>query len=261
EQKNGMYAINFEINQDGELVQEGTAFISPDGKQLFLSAPLDLTEALPEPTTQTQEYAKNDKPVIDLFIMSHCPYGTQEEKAILPVINKLGDKVDFNVRFVYYAMHGETEIKEELNQYCIQKEQNNKYLNYLSCFLDAGNGTACLIEAEINTQELENCVAQADEDFAVTANFEDESSWLSGTYPLVNLDVELNEAYGVGGSPTLVINGITVNAQRNPASIMDAVCNSFTEAPSECSEEVSTETPTAGFGYSGTASTDSGSCS
>ncbi|MFH1779910.1 MAG: hypothetical protein ABH803_02065, partial [Candidatus Micrarchaeota archaeon] len=47
EQKNGMYAINFEINQDGELVQEGTAFISPDGKQLFLSAPLDLTEALP----------------------------------------------------------------------------------------------------------------------------------------------------------------------------------------------------------------------
>ncbi|MEM2131153.1 MAG: GILT family protein, partial [Candidatus Woesearchaeota archaeon] len=71
---------------------------------------------------------KKDKPEVQLFVMSHCPFGTQMEKGILPVVELLGNKIDFKVRFVYYAMHGEVEVKEQLRQYCIQKEQQDKYL-------------------------------------------------------------------------------------------------------------------------------------
>ncbi|MBU3941884.1 MAG: hypothetical protein KKF74_03150, partial [Nanoarchaeota archaeon] len=47
---------------------------------------------------------KKDKPEVELFVMSHCPYGTQIEKGMLPVARLLGDKIDFNIRFCSYAM-------------------------------------------------------------------------------------------------------------------------------------------------------------
>jgi hypothetical protein len=67
--------------------------------------------------------------------MSYCPFGTQAEKGILPVVNLLKDKIDFKVKFVNYAMHGKKEIDENNLQYCIQKEEPNKYNSYLTCFL------------------------------------------------------------------------------------------------------------------------------
>ncbi|MFH0922846.1 MAG: hypothetical protein V1811_02190, partial [Candidatus Micrarchaeota archaeon] len=41
--ENGMYTIGFNLNANGSVLQSGKVFISPDGKQLFLSSPLDLT--------------------------------------------------------------------------------------------------------------------------------------------------------------------------------------------------------------------------
>ena len=38
----------------------------------------------------------------------------------------LKDKIDFELKFVYYAMHGEEEIDEQLRQHCIETEQNGK---------------------------------------------------------------------------------------------------------------------------------------
>jgi len=67
-------------------------------------------------------YAEN-LPRVELFVMSHCPYGLQVEKAILPAVKLLGDRIKFNVRFCNYAMHGKAEIDEELLQYCIQKNR------------------------------------------------------------------------------------------------------------------------------------------
>jgi hypothetical protein len=34
-------------------------------------------------------------------------------------------------------MHDKKEIDENNKQYCIQKEQNDKYSDYLKCFLEA----------------------------------------------------------------------------------------------------------------------------
>ena len=37
---------------------------------------------------------------LEFFIMSKCPYGVQVEKAIAPVLAKLGDNVDFHLAYI-----------------------------------------------------------------------------------------------------------------------------------------------------------------
>jgi len=257
-EEEGLYSVLIRIQG-----QDVPVFVTKDGKNLIPQlVPLETSlesDSASQPSTPTNQQApsnipKADKPVVELFVMSHCPYGTQIEKGMLPVATLLGDKIDFNIKFVYYAMHGETEVYEELNQYCIEEEQNDKYLNYLTCFLEDGNTQRCLDAVGIDQSKLSACTASADKEFSVTANFQDQSSWLSGQFPLIDFHKTDNERYNVGGSPTLVINGAQVQSQRDSNSLLAAICSSFNNSPEECATEFAPGTPSTGFGY-GTAQT------
>ncbi|MGD9129220.1 MAG: thioredoxin domain-containing protein [Candidatus Woesebacteria bacterium] len=234
---------------------EFEAFMTKDGSKIFQSVvEIDAEKARQAQVAAAQdrektlsEIKKNDKPKVELFVMSHCPYGTQMEKGILPVVEKLGDKIDFELKFVDYAMHGETEVKEQTAQYCIQKEMRNQFFPYLSCFLKTGESELCLSEAGINQNQLQNCVAQADQQFKITKNLEDKSSY-RGNFPLFNIHKEENEKYKVAGSPTLVINGDKISTGRDSASLLKTICAGFNEQPAECQAELSTDTPAPGFG-------------
>ncbi len=202
---------------------------------------------------------KKEKPEVELFVMSHCPFGTQIEKGILPVARLLGDKIDFKVRFCSYAMHGKKELDEQTLQHCIQKEYNNKYLDYLACFLKDENTDDCLKEVKLSGK-LDSCIEQTDNEFKITEKFNDKSTWSGGRFPLFDVDKELNEKYGVRGSPNLVINGVTASVRRDPASLLSAICTGFKDKPAECNEKLSSDKPSPGFGFSTTSSTSSGSC-
>jgi len=230
--------------------QEIPVFVTTDGKYL-ITEPISLDATFSDSGQQQDpvEVPRSDKPVVEAFVMSHCPYGTMIEKGLIPVVELLGDKIDFELKFVYYAMHGETEVNEQTNQYCIQKEQNDKFLDYLICFLEEGDGESCLTEVGIDMIKLDSCVASADTEFSISANLADESSYLSGRFPLYDVHKAENTKYGVGGSPTLVINGQTVSSGRDAASLLSAVCAAFNEAPAECSEQLSSQQPSAGFGF------------
>lgn len=258
-----LYKINLEV---GNLKFE--SYVTKDGKLLFPQG-VDMTEEIEEAetpattgaaTTDCSNTPTSEKPEVQAFVMSHCPYGTQIEKGLLPVLKLLKNKVDFKIRFVYYAMHGETEVKEELTQYCIQKEQNDKLLTYLECFLEDGKSAACLTKAKIDTKKLEACQESADKQFGITENLNDNSKWLNGRFPLFNVDKALNDEYGVGGSPTLVINDQTARSGRDPASLLSAICCAFDEKPAECEEVLSTATPSPGFGSGTTTSGSTGGC-
>ncbi|MCX6707902.1 MAG: hypothetical protein NT001_07275 [Candidatus Woesearchaeota archaeon] len=224
--ENGLYKLKLDVG--GKAYD---SYVTKDGKLLFPQA-IDMSvdlNAAAQPAANANAAApaanvpKTDKPAVELFVMSYCPYGTQAEKGMLPAVRALGSKVDFKVRFVYYSMHGQKEITENLNQYCIQKEQADKFNSYLACFLNASDGTACLAAAKIDTAKLSACTAAADTQFAVTANFNDKSKWLSGNYPLFSVDSALNTKYSVGGSPTLIINGVESSAGRDSASYLKAM--------------------------------------
>jgi len=234
--------------------QEVNSYVTKDG-ELFFPQGIKTTESLltdgasqPEPVA---EVVKSNKPVVELFVMSHCPYGTQAEKGILPVVNLFGDKIDFDLKFVYYAMHGRTEVDEEMRQVCIKDEQSNLYYDYLACFLEDGDFDRCLTKVGVDIAKVNTCVGQLDAQYRIIENYNDKSTWLSGTYPLFDVHKADNERYGVGGSPTLVINGEQVSSARSPAAYLATICAAFNEAPEECtnSEGVSTETYSPGFGY------------
>lgn len=200
-------------------------------------------------------------PRVELFVMSYCPYGTQVEKAILPVVRLLGDKIRFNVRFCSYAMHGIDEVDEELTQYCIQKEENSKYVDYLACFLHDGDSEFCLKNESINQELLKTCRAEADTAYNVSRNYNDTSGWFLQRYPKINIDKGLNDLYGVKASPTLVVNHIVVQKyERTAPGLLSAVCAGFKEQPKECGKSLPPQTPSQGFGYTYTDGSSMGSC-
>jgi hypothetical protein len=251
----GVYKVTVDLN--GE---ETAVYVSPDGAMIFPMA-INKTEVAeqkaqqPEDTTvQQAEMTKSSKPVVELFVMSHCPYGTQIEKGMIPVVELLGDKIDFTVKFVNYAMHGQTEINEELNQYCIQKEFNSKYLDYLKCFLSEGKTADCITSVGLDQTKLDTCIAATDKTYNVTNMFNDKSTWSNGQFPRFMVYNAENVKYGVQGSPTLVVNGAQAQAGRDSASLLSAVCNAFDTAPSECQQTLSSASPSPGFGYEASAS-------
>lgn len=199
---------------------------------------------------------KSDKPNIELFVMSYCPFGTQMEKGLLPVLELLGDKIDFTLNFNDYAMHEKKELDENLVQYCVQKEQPEKLTAYLSCFLEAGDRAGCLA-ANTNESKIQNCVSATDKEFKVTENYNNKVDW-KGNFPGFNVQKAANDKYNVGGSPTLVINEGTVSSARDSASLLRTVCAAFNNAPEECNTQLNSQSPTPGFGFdfSGNSTTD-----
>ena len=247
----GLYKMKIDIGSESPV----ESYVTKDGT-LFFPQAINIDQgALAAPTANNEASTpaatvsvKNDKPIVELFIMSYCPYGTQIEKGILPVIETLGDKIDYTLKFVDYAMHDKKELDENLVQYCIQKEQPEKLSDYLTCFLDEGDSGGCLDTNSINTKKLNNCVSDTDKEFKVTANYNSKTGW-QGSYPGFNVDKADNDKYGVGGSPTLVINGSQVSSKRDSASLLTVICSGFNEAPAECNAQLNSQSPTPGFGF------------
>ncbi len=250
----GLYKLSVDITSD---VVE--SYMTKDGKLFFpqalnvaeVTAAKNGTAATDTPGAAAAPSAtvtkKSDKPVIELFVMSYCPYGTQIEKGMLPVVEALGNKIDFQLKFCSYAMHGEKELRENLLQYCIQKDQNAKFNSYLKCFLENSDSASCLTSTGINTSAANTCVTKTDTQFKVMANFTNKVGY-QGSYPGFDVEKADNTKYSVGGSPTLIINGEDIQSGRDSASLLKTICSAFNNPPKECSTVLSSASPSAGFG-------------
>ena len=211
-------------------------FATKDG-EYFVQGAVPITGNLitdtPTQTQQPQDVVKSDKPKVELFVMTHCPYGTQAEKGYLPVIELLGDKIDSSVKFVHYFLHDPEETETPI-QICIREEQEAKFNDYLACFLEDGDSDRCLTKTGIDQTKLDSCIETKYDN-------------------LYETDSALSEGYGVRGSPTLVINGQIVQSGRSPAAYLDTICSAFNTAPGECDEVLNADSPSPGFGYTASA--------
>lgn len=243
----GANAEIVEVNDDGQFYevilevqgQELPVYVTKDG-EYFTSNLVPLDAELPETPTEpeTTGVPKSDKPVAELFVMTHCPFGTQAEKGFIPAIVALGDAIDAKIRFVHYYMHtNDQEEVETPREVCIREEQSDKFYDYLECFLAGEAGTpeeaaACEKEVGIDSAKLQECI----------------SSGRAEEY--YQSDSDLSESYGVRGSPTLIINGVQSNAGRSSSSYLGGICAAFNEAPEVCeTAELSSLSPSPGFGY------------
>jgi hypothetical protein len=242
----GLYKIMVDVGS-GEIIE---SYISQDGK-LFFPQSINIQEyedLYGTPPTSTEVSNKQDRPYIELFVMSHCPYGIQMEKALLPVISLLDNYLDFELKFNSYIMHEKEEIDEQLNQYCIQKENPEKLIDYLNCFNKTSESDSCLTETGINKAQISTCAGNTDQEYKITESYNDKSTWLMETYPIFTIYQEDNDRYGVEGSPTLIINEELVDTTRDSQSLLNLVCSSFVNQPEECQTELSNVAPGYGFG-------------
>jgi len=224
-----------------------TSYMTKDGT-LFFQSGIDMVKFAEENAAQAAaadtgkaapaaNVPKTDKPKVELFVMTYCPYGLQAEKGIIPAIETLGNKIDAKIRFVHYFMHGDQEEQETYNQLCIREEQAAKYSDYLKCFIIEGDSAKCVAQTKVDAKKLTSCVAAKAKDY-------------------YKVDSDFSQGYGVSGSPTLVINGAQSSAGRDSASYLAGICAAFTNPPAECSKQLSTASPAAGFG-AGSASSGS----
>jgi hypothetical protein len=266
----GLYKMSINVNNqniDTYMTKDATIFFPQaidTTKNVAAPAASSTASNQSTPSTQTVN-TKSAKPTVELFVMSQCPYGTQMEKGILPVVATLGKKINFTVKFCDYSMHNgtaPTELNEEMSQYCIQKNEPQNYQAYLNCYLasagDPAGAAACVKSTKINSARLASCIATTDKTYSVIAGFNDKSTWdkdQSGNpaFPQFNVYKADNTKYGVQGSPTLVINGETITSDRDSASLLATICSAFTTQPAECKATLSSAEPSAGFG-TGTAS-------
>lgn len=241
--------------------ETATYYVTEDGK-LFLPQAIPTNYTIEVQNKTEEKVAKSERPEAHAFIMSYCPYGLQFLKAYIPVIELLGKKADLEINFVNYIMHGKKELDENTRMYCIQKEQRDKLTKYLRCFVASDNYTKCINEAGIDKTKLESCINMTDKQFNITGLYNDNSTWLNGRFPLYPVDDKLNEKYGVGGSPTFVINGKTISVARSAEAIKQAICSAFIDPPAECNQTLSTTTEATGIGAigAGSGSSSGGQC-
>ncbi len=230
-----LYAIK--LNVGG---REYDSYITKDGSLLFPSA-IDMT-ATPETPAEPepQEMPKTDKPTVQLFVMSECPYGVQAEEAFFPVIKALAGQINFELHFIandngdgtFQSLHGQKEVDENIRQVCAMKYYPNAYIDYISCQNQNFNSGK-----DISTT-WEECIATAKLDLTTI------KTCAEGTEgkELFIENIKLAEEKGVGGSPTMYINDVSYNSARTAAAFQQTVCGAFNTAPTSCDTVIDTTT-------------------
>lgn len=238
-EQSGVYVVS--VDYQGKTVP---SYFTKDGKYFLGTQLIPMTPSAVAPSTAGNaansppaSVPKSDKPKVELFVMSYCPFGTQAEKGILPVLSLLGNKIDGKIRFVHYTMHGEKEDTENFRQICIREEQESKFNSYLQCILNSTSQSApadvnaCMTKLGIDSVKVSSCMTGKAKDYYAA-------------------DSALSKGYGVQGSPTLIINGVEAQSARSPSALLKTICGAFNNAPSECNTQLPSDNPSAGFGYS-----------
>ena len=263
ERTNGVIKIKIKIDSS-----EYDSYITRDGKYLFPSA---LEMETPEGTEETGEttatasaascddLTKTDSPMLDVYVVSACPYGLQIQRAIAQAVSEVPELANYvTARYIgsvssdgksIESMHGEEEATENLRQICIRQEQPVKYWNYVSCYIKAGDSASCLSSAGVNSSTVSACMADAGRGVAYAKE-----------------DFDLSEKYSVSGSPTLILGDANVDESgfggRSADAIKQIVCCASNSKPSFCSKTLETASAATSYSedYSGSGSTSTASC-
>jgi len=238
ELKDGLYAVTWKVG-----TQESTSYVNSTGTMLFpYSIPLVTT------TTTTKPLAKSDKPVVELFVMSFCPFGNQAEDGMGPAYNLLKDYADIKLRYIvsytddtktaFTSLHGDQETTQDIRELCVAKYNPEKLWTFVGAInkaCTAQNADTCwTAEANkigLDTAKIKQCQKDEGND-------------------LLTIEYSASQKYGVQGSPTLVINGATVSSDRTPEGYKNTICSAFNDStkPAACSQTLAGSSATTAAG-------------
>jgi len=220
------------MSKDGKFIDFGRGMININDfeKQSKTSAQQPTQQSIP----------KTDKPKVQLFVMSQCPYGVQAEQPMGDVLKLLKDKIDFELHFIatansdgtFTSLHGQPEVNGDLIQVCAMNQNPGKYFDFILCQnkdnknIDT-NWEQCATENGLNVNKLKDCWQGEEGKKLLTEN------------------IKASEENSVTGSPTILINGVNYQGQRTAEAFKQGICSGFNTQPSECSQTLTTQTATA----------------
>jgi glutaredoxin len=233
EEVGGLYEITVKIQG-----QEGQFYVTKDSKYYSsMILPLEMTETPAQPNQpEPTEVPKSDKPEVELYIWSYCPYGVQAQSPLSEVVSLLEGSIDV-VAVPFHDGHGEYENQQNKIQSCIQEIDSSKYWDYATGFVediysicgatrdaecDESESVKLMNSLGINSAAVLSCVETKGDEL-----FSDAKALASQN--------------GVSGSPTLIINGVKVNSARTAEAYKTAICSAFNDAPEECGEVLDSE--------------------
>jgi glutaredoxin/uncharacterized protein YuzB (UPF0349 family) len=236
--QHGIYSVN--VSYQGEQIP---LYTTMDCTLLFMES-LDMSAPQPTPTP-TPEPVKTDRPSVDLYVMSFCPYGTQAEATMKPVVDLLGKKADIRLHYIttvtnttvesVRSLHGAVEAQEDLRQICIQKYSPVNIWAYLARF----NKDCYSLPRD--TAGLLNCSRNITASLGIDDGKINVCATGTEGIGLLKADEEAVTENGATGSPTLLINSVEYSGSRTPEAYKLAICGSFTTPPAECSTVLSSE--------------------
>lgn len=240
-EENGLYKFNLDVAG-----QEVNAYMTQDGKKFFPQAiNMEEVEQKAAEAKAAQEEVENsipkaDKPVVDLYVMSFCPYGNKAEDTLKPVYELLKDKVDFDFHYIVnsdengkiQSLHGQPEVDQNIREVCVLNNYGQgAWINFVGYVnTNCGSDGSCWEKGaqslNLSTAKINACIAS------------------QGT-ALMQAEEKASTEAGATGSPTMLINGSKTNKvyeYGNSEAYKQAICNAFNEQPSECSQTLNSET-------------------
>jgi hypothetical protein len=247
------------------------SYATTDGKLLFPEAFSIDTKATAQAASTTQNTASvtpdNVKKVANTsliaYVVADCPYGLQMQRAMAEAVKAIPALANYiQVKYIgsasgnnIYSMHDSDasgkqvanglEAKENLKQVCIEKEQPAKYWPYVACYMkkSAGNlpntmpigdSAGCSTAVGIDTAKLNSCISDPSRGLAY-----------------IKADFALGDKNNVQGSPTLILNGTTIDETpfggRSADGIKNIICDSSATQPDFCKTKLSTSPANTSF--------------
>lgn len=195
------------------------------------SSTIDVKSSGSEANSATEKLAENAVK-LDFYVMSQCPYGTQVEDAIKPVLDKLGNTIDFNLNFIasdngdgtFKSLHGQPEVEGNIVQLCAAKYNPDIYMEMILCQNKdegaiPGNWEKCAQDNNLDVSNIMKC-------------FEGEEG-----KELLRTSIKASEKVNAQGSPTIYLNDKPYQGGRGENDFFRAVCNAFEGTkPAACSD-------------------------
>ncbi len=180
---------------------------------------------------------KYDKSLLEVFVVSRCPFGLQMQRIMANLISQTQEAERYlKVRYLgsvangtIASMHGPKEAQENQRQICIREEQSSKYWDYVRCYMKEGKSRECLKASYIDADKLDSCTNDSSRGLAYAQK-----------------DFDLAGKLGITGSPTLVMGDKRVSdadfatnttSRRSPETLKELLCCGFKSEPSFCSQE------------------------
>jgi hypothetical protein len=193
---------------------------------------LDASQQADTAPQPPEDIPTTDRPEVDLFVMSFCPYGNLAEETMYPVYELLKNDADINIHYVVNvqgdsisSLRGQPEVDQNSREVCVSEIYGTDSMwEFMTAVNDTCGSDGACWETEANSlgissADISNCVDNRG-------------------FDLMALEAQKTSEFGANASPTLFVNGVKDNTNvykyGEPEAYKNMICSAFNEPPAVC---------------------------